>query len=78
MKHLSIKALVSNLSYKIKRRREIGHSLHGMDDRYLAPSAEDLHRQMAFYTSWLDAQFANAGQNASQEAQKVSQNRLTH
>jgi hypothetical protein len=34
----------------------LGHSLHGMDVRYMAPSEEDLHRAMARYTEWLDAQ----------------------
>jgi hypothetical protein len=34
----------------------LGHSLHGMDVRYMAPSEEDLHRAMARYTEWLDGQ----------------------
>ena len=32
----------------------LGHSLHGMDVRYMAPSEDDLHRAMARYTEWLD------------------------
>ena len=34
----------------------LGHSLHGMDVRYMAPSGEDLHDAMARYTKWLDGQ----------------------
>jgi integrase len=34
----------------------LGHSLHGMDVHYMAPSEEDLHRAMARYTEWLDGQ----------------------
>ena len=34
----------------------LGHSLHGMDIHYMAPSEEDLHRAMARYTEWLDDQ----------------------
>lgn len=55
---------------KVYRDKIMGHSLMGMDAHYLAPSEEDLHRAMAIYTSWLDAQIANASQNASQEAKK--------
>jgi hypothetical protein len=34
----------------------LGHSLHGMDVHYMAPSEKDLHRAMACYTEWLDGQ----------------------
>lgn len=34
----------------------LGHSLHGMDVHYMAPSEDDLHRAMARYTEWLDSQ----------------------
>lgn len=59
------------------RDKIFGHSLHGMDNHYLAPSEEDLHHAMGIYTTWLDAQFADAIQNASQETKKVSRFRLT-
>jgi integrase len=55
---------------KAFRDKIMGHSLMGMDVHYLAPSEEDLHHAMAIYTSWLDTQFANDRQNASQEAKK--------
>ncbi len=41
---------------KVYRDTILGHSLHGMDVHYMAPSEEDLHRAMAVYTAWLDAQ----------------------
>jgi integrase len=34
----------------------LGHSLHGMDVHYMAPSEEDLHRAIKRYTEWLDDQ----------------------
>lgn len=34
----------------------LGHSLHGMDVHYMAPSEGDLHRAIARYTEWLDGQ----------------------
>ncbi|MBM4276238.1 MAG: site-specific integrase [Deltaproteobacteria bacterium] len=34
----------------------LGHSLHGMDAHYMAPSIEDLHHAMGRYTKWLDSQ----------------------
>jgi ornithine carbamoyltransferase len=34
----------------------LGHSLHGMDVHYMAPSEDDLRRAMARYTEWLDSQ----------------------
>jgi integrase len=71
----TVKTNMSNAGVDPDHRDVIlGHSLHGMDAYYIAPSEEDLHRSMAIYTSWLDAQFANASQNASQETKKVSLN----
>ncbi len=43
----------------------LGHSLHGMDAHYMAPSIKDLHRAMARYTEWLDGQFANVSQTVN-------------
>jgi len=43
----------------------LGHSLHGMDAHYMAPSIDDLRRAMEKYTEWLDGQLilANVGQD---------------
>ena len=41
---------------KVHRDIILGHSLHGMDVHYMAPSEDDLHRAMSKYTAWLDAQ----------------------
>jgi integrase len=41
---------------KVYRDTILGHSLHGMDMHYMAPSEEDLRRAMARYTEWLDDQ----------------------
>jgi hypothetical protein len=41
---------------KVHRDVILGHSLHGMDAHYMAPSIEDLHRAMTKYTEWLDSQ----------------------
>jgi integrase len=43
----------------------LGHSLHGMDVHYMAPSIEDLHRAMDRYTLWMDTQFADVSQNVN-------------
>jgi hypothetical protein len=34
----------------------LGHSLHGMDVHYMAPSEYDLQQAMKKYTEWLDSQ----------------------
>jgi len=44
----------------------LGHTLHGMDVHYMAPSIEDPHRAMAKYTAWLDGEL-----NSRQEANKI-------
>jgi len=41
---------------KVYRDTILGHSLHGMDVHYMAPSEDDLHRAMERYTEWLDGQ----------------------
>ena len=41
---------------KVHRDIILGHSPHGMDVHYMAPSEDDLHRAMARYTDWLDGQ----------------------
>jgi integrase len=41
---------------KVHRDIILGHSLHGMDVHYMAPSEEDLHLAIAKYTEWLDSQ----------------------
>jgi len=41
---------------QVRRDIILGHSLHGMDIHYMAPSEEDLYRAMARYTDWLDGQ----------------------
>ena len=43
---------------KVHRDMILGHSFHGMDVHYMAPSEDDLHRAMAKYTEWLDGQIA--------------------
>ena len=50
----------------------LGHSLHGMDAHYMAPSIDDLHRAMEKYTEWLDGQLilASVDQNVDQEVKK--------
>lgn len=39
---------------KIYRDCILGHSLEGMDVHYMAPSEEDLHIAMDYYTMWFD------------------------
>jgi integrase len=41
---------------KVYRDTILGHTLHGMDVHYMSPSEDDLHRAMAKYTAWIDAQ----------------------
>jgi integrase len=50
----------------------LGHSLHGMDAHYMAPSVEDLHHAMAKYTEWLDGQLIlqSVDQNVDQKTKK--------
>jgi len=50
----------------------LGHSLHGMDAHYIAPSEEDLHRAMGQYTRWLDGQLSvqSVDQNVDQTIKK--------
>jgi hypothetical protein len=57
---------------QVHRDMILGHSLHGMDVHYMAPSIDDLHRAMARYTEWLDGQLilASVDQNVDQEAKK--------
>jgi integrase len=49
----------------------LGHSLHGMDVHYMAPSEDDLHRAMARYTEWLDSQLnlQSVDQNVDQTSE---------
>jgi integrase len=51
---------------KVYRDTILGHSLHGMDVHYMAPSEEDLHRAMGVYTTWLDAQIKSVAHNVAQ------------
>jgi integrase len=57
---------------KIHRDIILGHSLHGMDVHYMAPSKDDLHRAMARYTDWLDGQLnlQSVDQNVDQNMEK--------
>ena len=57
---------------KVHRDIILGHSLHGMDVHYMAPSEDDLHRAMARYTEWLDGQLDMHGvdQNVDQDNKK--------
>jgi len=57
---------------KVHRDIILGHSLHGMDVHYMAPSEDDLHRAMGRYTEWLDGQLnsASVDQNVDQEGKK--------
>jgi integrase len=41
---------------QVHRDIMLGHSLHGMDVHYMAPSEDDLHLAMRKYTEWLDSQ----------------------
>ena len=41
---------------KVYRDTILGHSLHGMDVDYMAPSVDDLHHAMRKYTEWLYSQ----------------------
>ena len=45
---------------KVYRDTILGHSLHGMDVHYMAPSEDDLHRAMRQYTEWLDGQYSQS------------------
>jgi hypothetical protein len=56
---------------KVHRDLILGHSLQGMDAHYLAPSIEDLHREMEKYTTWLDDKIASVSKNVSNKAKKV-------
>jgi len=49
----------------------LGHSLPGMDSVYLRLSDEDLHRGMAQYTDWLEAQFDQARESGPQNGPQV-------
>ncbi len=56
---------------KVHRDIILGHSLHGMDIHYMAPSEDDLHRAMARYTEWLDGQLSqNVDQIVDQAIKK--------
>jgi integrase len=55
---------------KVYRDTILGHSLHGMDVHYMAPSIEDLHRAMGIYTAWIDAEIQSVAQNVAHEAKK--------
>jgi hypothetical protein len=48
----------------------LGHSLHGMDVHYMAPSEDDLHAAMANYTAWLDSQMEIVSKNVSVEGKQ--------
>ena len=45
---------------KVHRDVILGHSLHGMDAHYLAPTEESLKEAMESYTNWLDGQLESA------------------
>jgi integrase len=47
------------------RDKILGHSLRGMDKRYIRLFEDDLHRAMDRYTEWLDGQIANVSQNVN-------------
>jgi len=51
---------------KVYRDKILGHSLKGMDEYYMKPSEEDLHRAMGKYTAWVDDQFAIVDQTDDQ------------
>jgi integrase len=55
---------------KVYRDTILGHSLTGMDVHYISPSEEDLHRAIAIYTAWFDAQVQSVAQNVAQKAKK--------
>jgi len=55
---------------KVYRDTILGHSLQGMDVHYISPSEEDLHRAMAIYTTWFDAQIQSVAQIVAQEVKK--------
>jgi integrase len=49
----------------------LGHSLEGMDKHYLSPSEDDLKREMARFTNWLDEQLEKVNVDPSVD-QKIS------
>lgn len=52
---------------KVYRDMILGHSLQGMDARYLSPSEESLKEAMEKYTKWLDLKLKNVYQNVNQK-----------
>ena len=52
---------------KVYRDLIVGHTLKGMDGRYLKPSDEDLRKVMEKYTAWVDAQLQNVTQTVTQK-----------
>jgi integrase len=55
---------------KIYRDMILGHSLTGMDAHYISPSEKDLHRAMAIYTAWFDAEVQSVAHFVAQEIKK--------
>ena len=51
---------------KVYRDTILGHTLHGMDVHYMSPSEDDLHRAMAKYTAWIDAQIQSVAHIVAQ------------
>ena len=51
---------------KVYRDTILGHTLHGMDVHYMSPSEDDLHRAMANYTAWIDAQIQSVAHIVAQ------------
>jgi integrase len=50
---------------RVHRDLILGHSLQGMDARYISPSEDDLHWAMKKYTEWVDEQIKQSGATAS-------------
>jgi integrase len=50
---------------KVYRDTILGHSLQGMDARYISPSEDDLHWAMKKYTEWVDEQIKQLRATAS-------------
>jgi integrase len=56
----------------------LGHSLHGMDVHYMAPSEDDLHAAMAKYTAWLDDQMQSVDHLVDQAQKETTGQKANH
>ena len=59
---------------KVFRDVILGHSLQGMDARYLKPTDDDLRRAIEQYTEWFDSQAATDTTTDTSQKERVTQN----